>query len=162
MSMNKVFLVGRLGQDPELKYTPTQVAVCTLNVATTEYAKGSDGQKKEITEWHRVVVFGKSAENCSTYLAKGSMVGVDGKLRTRSWEDQSGQKRYVTEIVTDNVQFLSSKKEGAAQPAANQAKSAPQAARSAGAGFPQNTAPAHNQHQIDAGYAAAQMDDIPF
>lgn len=105
-SLNRVLIIGNLGQDPELRYTPNQVAVATLNVATTDYRPGADGQRQETTEWHRVVVWNKQAENCAKYLAKGRTVFVEGKLQTRSWEDKNGQKRYTTEIVAQNVQFL--------------------------------------------------------
>lgn len=105
-SINKVMVMGRLGQDPDLRHTANQQSVCTLNVATTEFRTGQDGQRQELTEWHRIVVWGKQAENCKKYLAKGRMVFVEGRLQTRSWDDQSGQKRYSTEIVANNVQFL--------------------------------------------------------
>ena len=105
-SYNRVLIMGNLGQDPELRYTQNQVAVCTLSVATTDYRNGPDGQRQEFTEWHRVVVWNKQAENCSKYLAKGRSVLVEGRLQTRSWEDKQGQKRYVTEIVAQNVQFV--------------------------------------------------------
>ena len=105
-SMNKVMVMGRLGQDPDLRHTANQQSVCSLNVATTEFRTGQDGQRQELTEWHRIVVWGKQAENCKKYLAKGRMVFVEGRLQTRSWDDQNGQKRYSTEIVANNVQFL--------------------------------------------------------
>ena len=105
-SLNRVLIIGNLGQDPELRSTPNQVAVATLNVATTESRPGADGQRQEVTEWHRVIVWNKQAENCAKYLAKGRTVFVEGKLQTRSWEDKTGQKRYTTEIVAQNVQFL--------------------------------------------------------
>ena len=100
--------MGRLGQDPELRYTQTQMPVTTLNVATSEYKMGKDGQRQEMTEWHRIVVWGKQAENCNKYLKKGRAVFVEGKIQTRSWDDSSGQKRYATEIVATNVQFMPS------------------------------------------------------
>lgn len=105
-SINKVMVMGRLGQDPELRYTQNQTPVCSLNVATSEFRMGQDGQRQELTEWHRVVVWGKQAENASKYLSKGRGVFIEGRLQTRSWEDQNGQKRYTTEIVANNVQFL--------------------------------------------------------
>jgi single-strand DNA-binding protein len=105
-SLNRVFILGNLGQDPELRYTAGQTAVATLNVATTENWLGRDGQRQENTEWHRVVVWGKQAENCSKYLAKGRSVFVEGRLQTRSWEDKNGQKRYTTEINASTVQFI--------------------------------------------------------
>lgn len=106
-SVNRVFILGNLGQDPEMRYTQNQTPVCTLNIATTDYRQGADGQKQEVTEWHRVVVWSKQAENCAKYLAKGRSVFIEGRLQTRSWEDKtSGQKRFMTEIVAQNVQFL--------------------------------------------------------
>ena len=109
MSLNKVMVIGRLGRDPELKYTQAGAPVCTLNLATDESYKDNNGQKVERTEWHRVVVFQKAAENCSQYLAKGSLVFVEGSLQTRKWQDQQGQDRYVTEIRAHRVQFLDRK-----------------------------------------------------
>ena len=108
MSLNKVMLIGRLGNDPELKTISTGSNVCNFSVATSERWKDKEGQKQEKTDWHRVVVWGRQAELCSKYLAKGRQVYLEGRLQTRSWEDQQGQKRYTTEIVVNVVQFLSS------------------------------------------------------
>ena len=105
-SVNKVILVGNLGADPELKYTPSNRPVCNLSVATNEVWKDKGGQKQERTEWHRVNVWGEQAENCSKFLAKGRMVYVEGRLQTRSWDDKDGKKRYSTEVVADRVVFL--------------------------------------------------------
>lgn len=106
-SLNRVMIIGNLGQDPELRYTANQTPVATFNVATTDYRTGADGQRQETTEWHRVVVWSKMAENCSKFLTKGRTVFVEGRLQTRTWDDkQTGQKRYQTEIVAQNVQFL--------------------------------------------------------
>jgi single-strand DNA-binding protein len=106
--VNKVILVGRLGQDPEVRATPSGQTVASLRIATSE-SWIKDGQREERTEWHRVVVWGKQAENVGKYLAKGRSVFVEGKLQTRSWDDAtSGQKRFMTEIVASNVQFLDS------------------------------------------------------
>lgn len=105
-SLNRVVILGNLGQDPELRYTQSQTPVCTLSVATTEYRPGPDGQRQELTEWHRIVVWGRMAENASKYLTKGRSVLVEGRIQTRNWEDKSGQKRYVTEIVATNLQFV--------------------------------------------------------
>ncbi len=105
-SLNRVLIMGNLGQDPELRYTQNQMAVCTLRVATTDYRNSPDGQRQELTEWHRVVVWGRQAENCSKYLAKGRSVFIEGRLTTRAWEDKQGQKRYTTEIVAQNIQFI--------------------------------------------------------
>lgn len=104
--VNKVIILGNLGADPEMKYTANGTAVCNLRIATSEAFKGQDGQWQERTEWHRVVVYGKSAENCGQYLSKGRQVYVEGRLQTRSWDDQSGQKRWMTEVVARDVQFL--------------------------------------------------------
>lgn len=107
-SLNRVMIIGNLGQDPELRYTPNQTPVATFSIATTEYRNTPDGQRQELTEWHRIVVWSKQAENCAKYLAKGRTVFIEGRLQTRSWDDkQTGQKRYTTEIVAQNVQFLS-------------------------------------------------------
>ncbi len=106
MSINKVILIGRLGQEPELKYTPSGAAVCNFTLATSETWTDKNGQKQERTEWHRVVVWGKLAELCNQYLAKGRQCFVEGSLQTRQWDDQQGQKRYTTEINARNIQFL--------------------------------------------------------
>ena len=104
--VNKVIVVGRLGADPEMKSVGANSTVTRLSVATSENWLDKDGQKQERTEWHRVVVWGKLAEICGKHLAKGRQVYLEGRLQTRSWEDQQGQKRYTTEIVANTVQFL--------------------------------------------------------
>ena len=105
--VNKVILIGRLGQEPELRSTPSGQQVCTISIATSEtWIK--DGNKEERTEWHRVVFWGKQAEIANKYLKKGKNVYIEGKLQTRSWQDQQGQKRYTTEIIANNMQFLDS------------------------------------------------------
>lgn len=110
--VNKVILVGRLGQDPEVRATPNGQSVASLRIATSE-SWLKDGQREERTEWHRVVVWGKQAEIVGRFLSKGRSVFIEGKLQTRSWDDaQSGQKRYMTEIVASNVQFLDSGSRG--------------------------------------------------
>lgn len=103
--INKVIIIGRLGQDPEMKAVGQGATVTRLNVATSENWVDKNGQKQERTEWHRITVWGKLAEICGKYLAKGRQVYVEGKLQTRSWED-NGQKKYATEIVAQTVQFL--------------------------------------------------------
>jgi single-strand DNA-binding protein len=104
--INKVIIIGRMGADPEVKTVTGGNTVARLSVATSEQWKDREGQKQERTEWHRVVVWGKLAELCGKYLAKGRQVYVEGRLQTRSWEDQQGQKKYATEIVANTVQFL--------------------------------------------------------
>lgn len=109
-SVNKVILIGNLGADPELRYTPGGTAVADLRIATNRRYKTRDGDWQEETEWHSVVVWSKQAESCKEYLSKGRTVYIEGRLQTRSWDDQkSGQKRYKTEIVADTVQFLGGK-----------------------------------------------------
>ncbi|MFZ7111855.1 MAG: single-stranded DNA-binding protein [Desulfatiglandales bacterium] len=105
-SVNKVILVGNLGADPELKYTPSGRPVASFRIATTEQWTGKDGQKEERTEWHRIVAWAKLGEICGEYLRKGSQVYIEGKLQTRSWEDKDGNKRYTTEINAQTMQML--------------------------------------------------------
>src|SRR5438552_18974022 len=95
-SVNKVILIGNLGANPELKYLPSGQGVCEMRIATNEIFNDKQGQRQERTEWHRVVVWGKTAENCSQYLTKGRQVYIEGRLQTRSWDDQDGTKRYMT------------------------------------------------------------------
>jgi single-strand DNA-binding protein len=104
--VNKVILVGNLGANPEMRFTQGGQHVANLRLATTERWTDRNGQKQEATEWHRVVVWGKQAEIVGQYLTKGRQVYVEGRIRTRQWQDQAGQKRYSTEIVAQNVQML--------------------------------------------------------
>ena len=106
-SVNKVILVGNLGRDAELRYTPGGAAVSTINMATTEVWNDKSGQRQEKTEWHRVVLWGKQAESLSEYLTKGKQIYVEGWLQTRQWDDKDGNKRYTTEIRGDRVVLLS-------------------------------------------------------
>ena len=111
-SVNKVILIGNLGKDPETRYTADGAAITNASVATTHKWKGSDGQKKEETEWHRIVFFGKLAEIAGEYLRKGKPVYIEGRLKTRKWADKDGLEKYSTEIVAESMQFLGSKDEG--------------------------------------------------
>ncbi len=112
-SVNKVILIGNLGHAPEVRYTPGGQAIANFNVATNEKWKGKDGQDQTKTEWHKIVVWGTSAENCGKYLSKGSPVYLEGRLQTREWEDKkTGDKSYTTEIVASHVQFLGSPNKG--------------------------------------------------
>lgn len=106
MSVNKVILLGRLGQNPEIRYTPSGAAVANFSVATNESWTDKSGQKQERTEWHRVVVWGKLAELCNQYLGKGRQVYLEGRLQTRQWQDKDGQTKYTTEVQAQTVQFL--------------------------------------------------------
>ncbi|MBX7150490.1 single-stranded DNA-binding protein [bacterium] len=105
-TLNKVILIGRLGKDPELRYTPTGAAVATFNVATNESYKDKEGKEVDNTDWHRIVAWRKLAEICGQYLKKGSLVYIEGKLKTRNYDDKDGTKKYITEIVADNMQML--------------------------------------------------------
>ena len=109
--VNKVILIGNLGNDPDLRYTPSGVAVANFSIATSERWNDKDGKPQERTEWHRIVAWRKLAEIAGEYLKKGKQVYVEGKLQTRSWEDKEGAKRYTTEIVADNIQMLGRKGE---------------------------------------------------
>lgn len=140
MSVNKVILLGRLGQDPEYKVTPSGAAVCNFSLATSEtWNDKNSGQKQEKTEWHRVVVWGKLAEICNQYLSKGSQAFVEGRLQTRSWEDKDGNKKYTTEINATTVQFVGGQSDGASKhstPRENQSESPAAEPESQGDEFP--------------------------
>src|SRR5678810_301833 len=105
-SVNKVILVGNLGRDAELRYTPGGAAVATLNLATTEVWNDKGGQRQEKTEWHRIVLWGKQAESLQEYLTKGKQIYVEGRLQTRQWDDKDGNKKYTTEIKADRITLL--------------------------------------------------------
>jgi single-strand DNA-binding protein len=107
MSVNKAIIIGNLGADPEVRYTQSGTAVANLSIATNERWTDKSGAKQEKTEWHRVVVFGNTAENCQKYLSKGRQVYVEGRIQTNEWTDKDGNTKYTTEIVAQNVTFLS-------------------------------------------------------
>jgi single-strand DNA-binding protein len=107
--VNKAILIGRLGKDPEVRYTPDGAMVTNFNLATDEQWKDKNGEKVQKTEWHRIVTFGKLAEICGNYLVKGKLVFIEGRIQTRSWEDKDGVKRFTTEIVAGNMQMLDSR-----------------------------------------------------
>jgi single-strand DNA-binding protein len=111
-SVNKVILIGNLGRDPEVRYMPSGDAVANISIATTETWKDKNGEKQEKTEWHRVAMFGKTAEIAGEYLKKGSQVYIEGRLETRKWTDKEGQERYTTEIRADRMQMLGSRSGG--------------------------------------------------
>jgi len=117
-SVNRVILVGNLGRDPELRYTKDGQGVANFTLATNERWRDKQGGTQERTEWHRIVVWGKQAENCAQYLQKGRSVYVEGRLQTRDWEDKEGNKRQSTEVVAQTVQFLGGRGEGAPRGAA--------------------------------------------
>jgi single-strand DNA-binding protein len=160
-SFNRVVILGNLGQDPEIRYTQNQVPVCTLNIATTDYWTGPDGQRQEQTEWHRVVVWNKAAENCAKYLTKGRSVMVEGKLQTRSWEDKQGQKRYVTEVIAQNVQFVGSGQRERGQAGYTAGGNAPQAS----SGPDESSVDASSTSMGSSGIGGPEtpgLDNIPF
>lgn len=111
-SLNRVIIMGRLGKEPELRYTANKAAVTTLSVATSEVWADQTGEKKERTEWHTVVVWGNQAEPCAKFLSKGKQVLVEGSLQTREWKDKDGNKRYSTEIRASQVKFIGAKEDG--------------------------------------------------
>jgi len=153
--INKVILVGNLGQDPEVRYTPSGSAITNLSLATSESWKDKNsGQMQEKTEWHRVAMFGKLAEIAGEYLRKGSQVYIEGKLQTRKWQDKQGQDRYTTEVVVDGfsgvMQMLGGKNEGGG------GQRAPMNAQPQQAPAAPKTAPANS------GFDESFDDDIPF
>ena len=164
--LNKVMIIGRLGRDPELRYAASGTPMANLRIATDESYTDRDGNKVDRTEWHTVVVFQRQAENCANYLAKGSLVFVEGSLQTRKWQDQQGQDRYTTEIKASRVQFLDRK--GASQGEYGGASMDQGYSGGAGGGrapAPQRQQP-RNQDPEDLGPAfpseASGMDDVPF
>ncbi len=106
MSLNRVMLIGNLGKDPEVRFTPGGQAVARFSLATSEVFNDREGQRQERTEWHNIVVWGKQAETCGQYLAKGRQVFIEGSIRNRSYDDKDGNKRYITEVNAQRVQFL--------------------------------------------------------
>ena len=147
--VNKVILVGNLGKDPELRQTPQGMAVANFPVATSETWNDKEGQKQERTEWHRIVVWGKLGELCSKYLAKGRKAYVEGRLQTRSWDGQDGQKRYTTEVVATAVQFLDSASATRSQDTAADPFGAP----------PEYSAP---ESSNSSSSSSSSVDEIPF
>jgi len=150
-SVNKVILIGNLGADPETRYLPSGDAVANIRIATTDVWKDKSGEKQEHTEWHRVAFFGKLAEIAGEYLKKGSPVYIEGRIRTRKWQDKEGQDRYSTEIVADRMQLLGSRG-GGSESAAREPK--PAAAEPGGAAKPAAKKSGASFDDMD--------DDIPF
>jgi single-strand DNA-binding protein len=153
-SVNKVILIGNLGRDPEVRYMPSGDAVANITIATTETWKDKGGEKQEQTEWHRVAMFGKTAEIAGEYLKKGSQVYIEGKLQTRKWTDKEGQERYTTEIRADRMQMLGSRSGGSERMAPPDDDAAP----------PRSTAaPAKKAAGAEKGGGFDDLeDDIPF
>ena len=153
-SVNKVILVGNLGKDPEVRYMPSGEAVTNITVATTDTWKDKNsGEKKEATEWHRVVFFRKLAEIAGQYLKKGSQVYIEGSLKTRKWQGQDGQDRYTTEIVADTMQMLG-RREGGGAPEYDRGDRGERNERAASTAPSRSSAPASSVADFE--------DDIPF
>lgn len=153
--INKVILVGNLGQDPEVKYMPNGDAVVNISIATSEsWQDKATGENREKTEWHRVVMFRRLGEIAGEYLKKGSKVYIEGKLQTRKWQAQDGTDRYTTEVVANDMQMLDSRGQGGGSYQASSQPQDNQFAPSASASTPANPAPAQSNDVFD--------DDIPF
>ena len=161
-SLNKVMLIGNLGADPEMRYLPSGDAVANIRIATTESWKDkASGEKKEETEWHRVSFFGKLAEIVGEYLKKGSPIYVEGRIKTRKWQDKDGQDRYSTEVVADRMQMLGSRG-GMGAPASGDDMSQGQADERAGSARPASSPrPATAAAKGGAKFDDFE-DDIPF
>jgi single-strand DNA-binding protein len=112
MSVNKVILIGNIGRDIEVRHTPSGLAVAKFSLATNEYRKDKNGQRQEQTEWHNIVAFGKLAEFCGQHLGKGRTIYVEGSIRTRTYDDDKGNRRYFTEIIAQNIRFVGPKPQG--------------------------------------------------
>src|SRR5688572_10496022 len=151
--VNKAILVGNLGADPEVRFTPGGQAVANFRIATSESWNDKSGQKQERTEWHRIVVWGKLAELCGEYLKKGRQCFVEGRLLTREWTNKEGQKQYTTEVVAQQVTFLGGRPEGAG--ARSGASSSPQPSGTSQADY-------GPPPMDDPGPMPAGGDDIPF
>jgi len=137
MSVNKVILVGRLGKDPEVRYSNNGNAITNFNMATSRVYKDKNGEKVDETEWHRCVSFGRTAEICGEYLHKGSLIYVEGRLQTRDWEDKDGNRRWTTEIILENMRMLGSKNDS-------------------------NPSNRGSDNPFDKGPASMPDDDVPF
>jgi single-strand DNA-binding protein len=155
-SVNKVILIGRLGKDPEVRYTQENVAVANFTLATSEYFKDRNGERQERTEWHNIVAWRNLAEISEKFLKKGKQVYVEGRLTTRSWEDKEGNKKYTTEIVADNITLLGKREEDDdnSYRAAPGGYSAPRNEQPSGAARTAAAEEMHKNVQID--------DDLPF
>jgi len=146
-SVNKVILIGNLGRDPELRYTPSGQPVANFTLATTDNYTSKAGDREERTEWHRIVAWGKTAELCAQYLSKGRSVYIEGRLQTREWENKEGQKQRTTEVVANTVQFLGPPKG---------------AAGTGGGARPSRPGGEGGEAAYDAPNAPPPDDDIPF
>ena len=159
-TLNKVQLIGRLGGDPDLKYTPSGTAVANFSMATNRVWKDQDGNKQEETDWHRIVLWRKLAEIAGEYLQKGSLTYIEGRLQTRSWEDDNGNKHYMTEVVAENLVMLGSKNNGQNT---HREEPADMAARAENSGQSPVGSPQSESSVDNAGEPPAPSeDDLPF
>jgi single-strand DNA-binding protein len=161
MSVNRVILVGRLGRDPETRYTGSGQAVANFSVATDESYKDRNGERQKRTEWHKIVVWGKQAEIAQQYLKKGSLVFIEGRIQSREWQDKEGQKRTSFEIVANNFRMLGGRAEGAAA-AAGAAGATGAVVPRASDDFEQSAPPEENYGGGPAGGPEISDEDIPF
>lgn len=160
MYLNKAFIIGNLTRDPELKALPSGSKVCNLGLATNHYFKDKDGNKQETVEYHSIVAFGKTGELAGQYLKKGQNILVEGRIQTRSWDGQDGQKRYKTEIVAENIQFGNRPFNSGQTPAAQAPYVAPTFSESTPA--KNEEAPVAGGEKIDYPQEEINPDDIPF
>jgi single-strand DNA-binding protein len=160
MSVNKVILVGRLGRDPETRYTGGGQAVANFSVATDETYKDRNGERQKRTEWHKIVVWGKQAEIAQQYLKKGSLIFIEGRIQSREWQDKEGQKRTSFEIVANNFRMLGGRAEGAAAGAGGGSRSG--AGDDFDAGPPEESFGGSASHSGSGGAPEISDEDIPF
>ena len=153
-SVNKVILVGRLGRDPELKYTPSGAPVAKFSLATDESFKDKTGEKQEHTEWHNIVAWNKLAEICGEYLTKGKLVFIEGSIRSRQWQDQAGNKRTSYEIIANQMQMLGSKADSERTPSGGMNRPAPER--------PAPSAPPPSAEPVSPPEPEISDEDIPF
>lgn len=161
--VNKVILIGNVGADPELRYTAGGTAVSNFNIATNENWTDSSGERQERTEWHRIVVWGRLAEICNQYLRKGGKVFIEGRLQTRSWETQDGQKRYTTEVVARDMQMLDSRGDFDSAGSMSQGSGQPnEGTREVRSGSPENGAGKDTGSGGSGPPPFGDDDDLPF
>jgi single-strand DNA-binding protein len=163
MSVNKVILVGRLGRDPETRYTGGGQAVANFSVATDESYKDKNGERQKRTEWHKIVVWGKQAEIAQQYLKKGSLIFIEGRIQSREWQDKEGQKRTSFEIVASNFRMLGGRADGAAAGAsAGAGAMGGGASRAGGGGGDDFDAGVHDEPAAPGAGPEISDEDIPF
>lgn len=158
MALNKVLLIGNVGKDPEVRHLESGAAVATITLATSERYRDRNGEMRELTEWHTVIAWRQLADLAENYIRKGSQIYVEGKIRSRSWDDQNGQKRYVTEIQADSIQLLGKRGDNAGTPAQPQPQNYGGGYNAPAQPQPQQTTPMVNPADLtDDG-----SDDLPF